>query len=69
MATESDNPPAFEATSSIELQSIADSKITGVSVYPSRAEVTRLYKFAVRTGQNKVNISGLPNVLEVESLR
>ncbi|KAJ7659863.1 hypothetical protein B0H17DRAFT_992415 [Mycena rosella] len=64
-----DHPPAFEATSTIELQSIADSKITGVSLYPSRAEVTRLYKFAVKTGQNQVQISGLPNLLEVESLR
>ncbi|KAJ7789955.1 hypothetical protein B0H14DRAFT_3571580 [Mycena olivaceomarginata] len=60
--------PAFEPTS-IELQSVADSKITSVSVYPTRAEVTRVYKFAVHTGQNQVYISGLPNVLEPESLR
>ncbi|KAJ7456145.1 hypothetical protein FB451DRAFT_1143590 [Mycena latifolia] len=64
-----DHPPAFEPTSSIDLQSTADSKITGVSLYPTRAEVTRLYKFAVKTGQNQVNISGLPNLLEAESLR
>ncbi|KAJ7456148.1 hypothetical protein FB451DRAFT_1099072 [Mycena latifolia] len=63
-----DHPPAFEPASSIDLQS-ADSKITGVSLYPTRAEVTRLYKFAVKTGQNQVNISGLPNLLEAESLR
>ncbi|KAJ7315018.1 hypothetical protein DFH08DRAFT_820983 [Mycena albidolilacea] len=62
------DPPAFEPTS-IELQSVADSKITSVSVYPTRAEVTRVYKFAVQTGQNQVYISGLPNVLEPESLR
>ncbi|KAJ6555017.1 hypothetical protein DFH09DRAFT_1038356 [Mycena vulgaris] len=67
MTTE--HPPAFEPAGSIELQSGADSKITGVSLYPSRAEITRLYKLAVRTGQNQVNISGLPNVLETESLR
>ncbi|KAJ7119770.1 hypothetical protein C8R44DRAFT_706692 [Mycena epipterygia] len=64
-----DPPPAFEPTGSIELQSITDSKITGVSLYSSRAEITRLYKFAVKTGQNQVNISGLPNILEAESLR
>jgi hypothetical protein len=64
----SPDPPAFEPTS-IELQSVADSKITSVSVYPTRAEVTRVYKFAVQTGQNQVYISGLPNVLEPESLR
>ncbi|KAJ7268031.1 hypothetical protein C8J57DRAFT_1067701 [Mycena rebaudengoi] len=67
MAT--DKPPAFEPTSSVELQSVADSKIIGVSLYSSRAEITRLYKFEVKTGQNQVNISGLPNVLEAESLR
>ncbi|KAJ7119742.1 hypothetical protein C8R44DRAFT_624324 [Mycena epipterygia] len=64
-----DQPPAFEPTSSIELQSVTDSKITGVSLYSSRAEITRLYKFAVKTGQNQVNISGLPNILEAQSLR
>ncbi|KAJ7315008.1 hypothetical protein DFH08DRAFT_894443 [Mycena albidolilacea] len=62
------DPPAFEPTS-IELQSVADSKIASVSVYPTRAEVTRVYKFAVHTGQNQVYISGLPNVLEPESLQ
>ncbi|KAJ6588623.1 hypothetical protein B0H19DRAFT_923139 [Mycena capillaripes] len=66
MTTES--PPAFAPTS-IELQSITDSKIIAVSLYSSRAEITRLYKFAVQTGQNQVNISNLPNVLEAESLR
>ncbi|KAJ7268023.1 hypothetical protein C8J57DRAFT_1450382 [Mycena rebaudengoi] len=67
MAT--DKPPAFEPTSSVDLQSVVDSKIIGVSLYSSRAEITRLYKFEVKTGQNQVNISGLPNVLEAESLR
>ncbi|KAJ7119753.1 hypothetical protein C8R44DRAFT_788827 [Mycena epipterygia] len=64
-----DHPPAFEPTGAIELQSATDSKIIAVSLYSTRAEVTRLYKFAVETGQNRVNISGLPNVLETESLR
>ncbi|KAF7325553.1 hypothetical protein MKEN_00404700 [Mycena kentingensis (nom. inval.)] len=69
IAATNENPPAFEPTSSLELQSVSDSKILGVSLYSSRAEVTRLYKFAVKTGLNQVNISGLPNVLESESLR
>ncbi|KAJ7505942.1 hypothetical protein B0H11DRAFT_1795634 [Mycena galericulata] len=63
------HPPAFEGPSSIELQSVADSKIIAVSLYSTRAEITRLYKFEVKTGQNQVNIAGLPNVLEHESLR
>ncbi|KAJ6555010.1 hypothetical protein DFH09DRAFT_1365962 [Mycena vulgaris] len=63
------HPPAFESTSPIELQSGTDSKIVSVSLYSMRAEITRLYKFAVKTGQNQVNIAGLPNALESESLR
>ncbi|KAJ7640734.1 mucoidy inhibitor A [Mycena polygramma] len=54
---------------SIELQSITDSKIVSVSLYSTRAEITRLYKFGVHSGQNQVYISKLPNVLEAESLR
>ncbi|KAJ7713008.1 hypothetical protein B0H16DRAFT_1623171 [Mycena metata] len=65
----SDHPPAFEPAGSIELQSLVDSKIIGVSLYSNRAEITRVYKFTVKTGQNQVNISGLPNILEAESLR
>ncbi|KAJ7754602.1 hypothetical protein B0H16DRAFT_1542928 [Mycena metata] len=63
-----DNPPAFEPTG-IELQSVTDSTITAVSLYSTRAEVTRLFKFTVQTGQNQVNISGLPNVLDEQSLK
>ncbi|KAJ6459732.1 hypothetical protein C8R47DRAFT_1180717 [Mycena vitilis] len=43
--------------------------IISVSLYSTRAEITRLYKFAVQTGQNQVSISNLPNVLEAEFLR
>ncbi|KAF8213781.1 hypothetical protein K438DRAFT_1957127 [Mycena galopus ATCC 62051] len=62
------DPPPFEP-SKIELKSVADSKIIAVSLYSTRAEITRLFKFEVKTGQNQVHISGLPNVLESESLR
>ena len=64
-----DHPPPFQAVNVIELDSVSDSTITGVSVYSSRAEVTRLFKFNIKTGQNQVNISGLPIVLERDSLR
>jgi hypothetical protein len=62
------DPPPFEP-STIELQSVTGSKIVAVSLYSTRAEITRLFKFAVKTGQNQVHITGLPNVLEQESLR
>ncbi|TFK17639.1 hypothetical protein FA15DRAFT_698379 [Coprinopsis marcescibilis] len=62
------NPPAFEPHV-VDLESIEDSKILSVSVYSGRAEVTRLFKFTVKAGQNQVNISGLPNVLDQNTLR
>ncbi|KAJ7776837.1 hypothetical protein DFH07DRAFT_951451 [Mycena maculata] len=64
-----DQPPAFEGISAIELQSAVDSKIIAVSLYSTRAEITRLYRFVVQTGLNQVSIEGLPSVLETESLR
>ncbi|EAU80878.2 hypothetical protein CC1G_03054 [Coprinopsis cinerea okayama7 len=63
------NPPPFEAVNAVELVSETDSKITGVSVYSQRAEVTRVFKFEVKTGQNQVTISGLPSAMDQESFR
>jgi hypothetical protein len=62
-------PPAFEPVGAIELNSVQDSKIIGVSVYAGRAEITRLFRFKVQTGQNQVVINGLPSVLDRDSLR
>ncbi|KAJ7591028.1 hypothetical protein C8J56DRAFT_550654 [Mycena floridula] len=63
-------PPSFEPVSSLELVSTADGKIANVSLYTGgRAEITRVYKFTVKTGQNLVCITGLPNVLDQGSLR
>ncbi|KAG6812443.1 hypothetical protein H0H93_013826, partial [Arthromyces matolae] len=45
-------PPPFEAANTIFLTSVDDSKILKVSLYSGRAEVTRLFKFSVKTGQN-----------------
>ncbi|KAF9465728.1 hypothetical protein BDZ94DRAFT_1320028 [Collybia nuda] len=64
-----ESPPPFEASHTIDLISVDDSKIANVSLYSGRAEITRIYKFPVKTGQNQVSISGLPNVLDPESLR
>ena len=62
-------PPPVGPVNVIELDSVSESTITGVSVYPGRAEVTRLFKFNLTTGQNQLNISGLPKVLDQDSLR
>ena len=62
-------PPPFKPGEAIQLDAADDSKIIGVSVYTGRAEITRLFRFTVQTGQNQVIINGLPNVLEHDSLR
>jgi hypothetical protein len=43
--------------------------IVGVTLYPSRAEVTRRYTLSVKTGLNQVKIGGLPRVFDTHSLR
>ncbi|KAJ2933436.1 hypothetical protein H1R20_g3660, partial [Candolleomyces eurysporus] len=68
MTTTSANPPPFEQHT-VQLESAVDSKITGVSVYSDRAEVSRAFRFPVKTGQNQVIISGLPKALNHDSLR
>jgi hypothetical protein len=64
-----ESPPPFRPGEAIEISSVEGSKIIGVSVYSGRAEITRLFKFKVQTGQNQVNINGLPSVLDHDSLR
>jgi len=68
--TRSDNDalPPFEPHV-LTLESLEASKITSVAVYSRRAEVTRLFRFAVKQGQNQVVISGLPNAMYRDSLR
>jgi hypothetical protein len=64
-------PPSFErgTDSVIELSSVEASKISGVSVYSGRAEITRSFTFNVKTGQNNVRINGLPSCMDRQSLR
>ena len=45
------------------LESAQASKITSVSLYSGRAEITRNFKFAVAEGQNRISIRGLPDRL------
>ncbi|PPQ67911.1 hypothetical protein CVT24_003174, partial [Panaeolus cyanescens] len=53
----------------LDLNSIKDSKILRVNVYTGLAEVVRQFTVNLGQGDNKVVISGLPNVLVKESLR
>lgn len=62
-------PPPFQPINIVDLVAIEDSKIISVSVYAGRAEITRLFKFNVKTGQNQLNVVGLPSVLDQDSLR
>ncbi|KDR77513.1 hypothetical protein GALMADRAFT_65991 [Galerina marginata CBS 339.88] len=61
--------PSRAAANVVELTSVNDSKITNVSLYTGLAEVTRVCSPKLKAGDNKVVISGLPNVLLPESLR
>ncbi|KAF8073368.1 hypothetical protein FPV67DRAFT_1666137 [Lyophyllum atratum] len=61
---------AAEALANIvDLTSIQDSKITKVNLYPSRAEIIRLFVVTVMAGPNRVNISGLPVAVDKDSVR
>lgn len=62
-------PPPLEASHTIDLFSVDDSEIINVSLYSGLAEITRLFKFPVKTGQNQVIISGLPDALDTQSVR
>ncbi|KAF4603068.1 Conserved hypothetical protein CHP02231 [Pleurotus pulmonarius] len=53
----------------IGLVSVESSTIDKVSLYVGRAEITRTFEVEVKTGQNQVQISGLPTVLDKDSLR
>ncbi|KAF7439911.1 hypothetical protein PC9H_000248 [Pleurotus ostreatus] len=64
-----DQPPSFDAVNVLELRTADVSKILKVSVYTNLAEITRLYKFKVKTGQNQVKINGLPDLMDSDSLR
>ncbi|KAJ8519109.1 hypothetical protein ONZ45_g3932 [Pleurotus djamor] len=61
--------PTVQFLNTIELESVEASKIEKVSLYSGRAEVTRSYKLDIKTGQNQVKITGLPRVLDDDSLR
>lgn len=68
MSSSSETPPPFQAHVT-ELESVDDGKITNGAVYSGRAEVTRLFRFELKAGQNQVHINGLPDVLDQDSLR
>ncbi|KAF9031384.1 hypothetical protein BDZ89DRAFT_1091382 [Hymenopellis radicata] len=59
----------MEGINVIELSAPFDTKITKVRLYTQCAEIVRVCKFKVDAGQNQVHLSGLPNVLDSESLR
>jgi hypothetical protein len=60
-------PPSF--LNNVDLDAVADSRIANVSVYTGRAEITRVFRSSVKTGQNLINLNGLPSLLEPDSVR
>ncbi|KAF9448148.1 hypothetical protein P691DRAFT_775622 [Macrolepiota fuliginosa MF-IS2] len=68
--SDSQPPPTFRASvNAIEISAEKESKVTGVTVYTGRAEVTREVKFSVETGQNKITILHLSSSLDAATLR
>ncbi|KAF9051995.1 hypothetical protein BJ165DRAFT_1413836 [Panaeolus papilionaceus] len=63
----SDSPAQSTSPNVIELDSIMDSKIIGVSVYSARAEITCLFTFDVKAGQNQLEVRNLPCQLDQDS--
>ncbi|KAJ8461902.1 hypothetical protein ONZ45_g18128 [Pleurotus djamor] len=63
-----DSPPEYQQND-IHLVAQASSRIAAVSLYPGRAEVTRVFKLSLKPGSNRIKISGLPTFLERSSLR
>ncbi len=47
----------------------ADSRITDVTVYADRAQITRTAEVALNAGENRVTMAGLPDILQDDSVR
>ncbi|KDQ13207.1 hypothetical protein BOTBODRAFT_175812 [Botryobasidium botryosum FD-172 SS1] len=56
-------------TNVVQLVSADISTIAGVSLYGSRAEITRIAKIDLEAGQNRITITGLPSAMLEETLR
>ncbi|KAF9077130.1 hypothetical protein BDP27DRAFT_1413583 [Rhodocollybia butyracea] len=61
-------PPDY-IPNAISLDSLTNSRLLHVSLYTGRAEIQRQFKFTVQPGQNQLCITGLPRVIQPESLR
>lgn len=55
-----DSPPELQST---------EGEIVDVKVYSNKAEITRRFRYTVKKGENQLIISGLPKVLDRESVR
>lgn len=67
---QSQPPPTFcPIINEINVSAEKESRIIGVTLYPTQAEVTREVTFRVATGQNKVIVSDLSSYLDPSSLR
>jgi hypothetical protein len=53
----------------IQISAERQSKITGVTLYGGRAEVTREVQVSVGTGQNKITVTDLSSYLDETTLR
>lgn len=58
-----------KGATTIELDTVRDSKIVQINLYSNLAEVTRSFKIAIQAGQNNLQIGGLSNVIDKDTVR
>ncbi|KAG6850332.1 hypothetical protein H0H93_014605 [Arthromyces matolae] len=63
--------PNYAATTSnlTELTAVSSSKIVGIVLHPSRAEISRVFISFLKPGFNRISISGLPSAIVKDSIR
>ncbi|CAA7263842.1 unnamed protein product [Cyclocybe aegerita] len=61
--------PLLPTVNIVELNAQEDGRISHVSLFFNRAEVTRLFQFAASAGANNLVVSKLPDVLENDTIR
>lgn len=61
-------PPTYPVNS-VRLSATNDSQITSVNLYSHHAEVSRLFKLKLASGQNNVVLSDFPGSVSEDSIR
>ncbi|KAF9557522.1 hypothetical protein CPC08DRAFT_710326 [Agrocybe pediades] len=61
--------PQSSVIRALAINSLTESTIDAINLYPFQAHITRSYKAKVTAGQTKITITHLPNVVDHDSVR